>query len=189
MTRVSETHARPSSITDPNRRRPTEHHGSDLMASDAYAEGMAQTQLFAGPIYTIGYEGRTVQELLHELVRNGVELLVDVRLTPLSRKKGFSKNALAAALRDVGVEYRHQPGLGNPKDNREAFRKGHESARARYRTHVTDDAQPVIDETIEMAQHQRVALLCFEREHSECHRSCITEIAQAAHPALSVRRL
>ena len=182
-------HMNTSSMARPKEWGPTERDASDLTASDAYAQSMAQTQLFAGPIYTIGYEGRTVQELLHELVRNGVELLVDVRLTPLSRKKGFSKNALAAALRDVGVEYRHQPGLGNPKDNREAFRKGHESARARYRTHVTDDAQPVIDETIEMAQHQRVALLCFEREHSECHRSCITEIAQAAHPALSVRRL
>lgn len=60
-------------------------------------------------------------------------MLVDVRLTPLSRKPRLSKTKLAAALADVGIEYVHHRALGNPKDNRAGFREGQPASRARYR--------------------------------------------------------
>ncbi len=62
-----------------------------------------------------------------------VNVLVDVRLTPLSRKPGMSKRQLADALTAVGVEYLHLPALGNPRDNRDAFRQGDPRGRARFR--------------------------------------------------------
>src|SRR5258707_759886 len=69
----------------------------------------------------VGYEGRTVDELVAHLVAVGVSRLIDVRLTPISRKRGLSKTALGAALADVGIEYEHRRELGNPKTNRAGF--------------------------------------------------------------------
>lgn len=71
-------------------------------------------------LVTVGYEGRTAGELVVTLAEAGVDVLVDVRLTPLSRKPGLSKRQLADALAAAGVEYVHLPALGNPKDNRES---------------------------------------------------------------------
>ena len=60
-------------------------------------------------VVSIGYEGRDVHEFSDLLKKHGVSLLVDVRLNPISRKTGFSKNALAKALEGVGIGYRHEP--------------------------------------------------------------------------------
>lgn len=149
---------------------------------------MPETALHTGTIVSIGYEGRTLDEFVDLLRGHGVEVLVDVRLTPISRKKGFSKSTLSAALEAAGIEYRHEPALGNPKDNRDAFRRGLTSARSRYVRHLSNGASSTYEATVDSARTRRVALLCFERDHSQCHRSCITERAQAEHPALSVVR-
>ena len=52
-------------------------------------------------IFTIGYEGATQAELIAALEKAGVEQVIDVRAVPNSRKPGFSKNVLAAGLREV----------------------------------------------------------------------------------------
>ena len=49
-------------------------------------------------IFTIGYEGTTVPEFITALRRAGVERVIDVRALPLSRRPGFSKSPLKAAL-------------------------------------------------------------------------------------------
>ena len=75
-------------------------------------------------ICTIGYEGGTVDAFLRTLREAGVELVLDIRAAPVSRKKGFSKNQLAAHLAEAGIGYRHLRGLGTPKRGREAARGG-----------------------------------------------------------------
>ncbi|HEY0011664.1 MAG TPA: DUF488 domain-containing protein, partial [Allosphingosinicella sp.] len=75
-------------------------------------------------IFTIGYEGSTQPELIAALTGAGVERLIDVRAVPLSRKPGFSKNILAAGLREAGIDYVHLKALGTPPAGREAARKG-----------------------------------------------------------------
>ena len=75
-------------------------------------------------IFTIGYEGATQPELVAALKEAGVEQLIDVRAVPLSRKPGFSKNVLAAGLREAGIDYVHLKALGTPPEGREAARKG-----------------------------------------------------------------
>ena len=116
-------------------------------------------------IVSIGYEQRDVSELVGLLKANGVVTLIDVRLNPISRKKGFSKKALAAALGDAGIEYRHERELGNPKENRDPFRRGLESARQRYRNHLQDGPYSVYERIVDLASTSRIALLCYERDH------------------------
>ncbi|HEX8508590.1 MAG TPA: DUF488 domain-containing protein [Propionibacteriaceae bacterium] len=72
----------------------------------------------ASPLISVGYEGRDVEGLVASLTQQRVAVLVDVRLTPLSRKPGLSKKRLASTLAEHGIDYLHLPALGNPKDNR-----------------------------------------------------------------------
>ena len=137
-------------------------------------------------VVSVGYERRSIEHFVETLSLNGVELLVDVRLNPISRKRGFSKTVLARALADVGIGYRHERSLGNPKENRGPFRLGDQSARDRYVQHLQNGASTVYRSVISLARDSRIALLCYEREHSECHRSCILEMAQGEHPDLRV---
>lgn len=140
-------------------------------------------------IVSIGYEQRDIDEIVELLRSEHVELLVDVRLNAISRKRGFSKTALATALNEAGIQYRHERALGNPKPNREPFRRGDEAARQRYEQHLRDHAGAVHDELVELAGSVRLALLCFERDHTSCHRSSITAAASASNPAISIVEL
>ncbi len=65
-------------------------------------------------IFTIGYEGATVAALLAALTQAGVERLIDVRALPVSRRPGFSKTPLSAALAEAGIDYVHLRALGTP---------------------------------------------------------------------------
>lgn len=76
------------------------------------------------PIFTIGYEGATVAEFIAALTGAGVERLIDVRALPLSRRPGFSKTALKAALHEAGIECVYLRALGTPADGRDAARAG-----------------------------------------------------------------
>ena len=69
----------------------------------------------------IGYEGLSLDAFVERLVREGIAVVADVRLTPLSRKPGFSKRALTEGLAQHGIRYVHLPSLGNPKWNRAGF--------------------------------------------------------------------
>ena len=89
---------------------------------------------------TIGYQGCTIDEVIAELHRAGVALLIDVRAVPLSRKPGFSKRQLAAGLDEHGIAYVHLQGLGTPKPGRDAVRAGHpERMEPIFRHHMTSD--------------------------------------------------
>lgn len=137
-------------------------------------------------ILSLGYEGRSVEDFVEVLASHRVEVLVDVRLTPLSRRKGFSKTALSDALAGAGIDYRHEPELGNPKENREGFRIGDRAAYERYVRQLKNGAAHRYRATLELAAERRIALMCFEREHRACHRSCITEQAAADYPEVRV---
>ena len=94
----------------------------------------------ARSLVSIGYEGKTIVDLLDSLVAQRVEVLVDVRLTPLSRKPGLSKTRLANALASVGIGYVHHRALGNPKDNRDGFRAGDPASIQRYHEVLSGEA-------------------------------------------------
>lgn len=140
-------------------------------------------------IVSIGYERRDIEEFVDLLRREAVDVLVDVRLNAISRKRGFSKTALSSALGKAGIEYRHERVLGNPKPNRDPFRRGEEAARLRYENYLRDHGQDVQQELIALAGTARLALLCFERSHASCHRSSITAAACAEDPDINVVEL
>ena len=152
--------------------------------------GVRKNRVPTGAVFTIGYEGRTLDELVHRLRSNRVQVLVDVRENAVSRKPGFGKRQLSGALESSGIEYLHEPRLGNPRDNRDAFRNGSlATGKRRYMKHLNNGSRAAFDEVVQLALTKRVALLCFERAQVECHRSCIVEQAQTENPALSVTQL
>lgn len=128
-------------------------------------------------IFTIGYEGATQGEFIARLQEAGVKLLADVRAVPLSRRPGFSKNILAAGLREAGIDYVGLKALGTPPEGREAARK-HDLARLRhiYMGQLElPEAMVQAAQLLDMAAEQPTALLCFEREPACCHRSLLVE--------------
>ncbi|MDT5279907.1 MAG: hypothetical protein QOJ20_1102 [Mycobacterium sp.] len=141
-------------------------------------------------VITIGYERRTVDDVIAALVAAEVKTLVDVRLTPLSRKAGLSKRQLAARLLEAGIDYLHLPQLGNPQANREAFRRGGADAIARYRAVLaTPEGRTALDQLLRLAIQQRVALMCFERDAIECHRSTVADALAEAGGAVEIAHL
>lgn len=128
----------------------------------------------------VGYEGMDSEAFVQRLLVWKVETLVDVRLHPLSRKKGFSKRSLSELLKAADIDYLHLPALGNPKDNREGFaRPGTaegDAAHSKYKDLLKGaDAQSALEQVTEMAVQQRVAVLCFEASERGCHRQFVLE--------------
>ncbi len=139
-----------------------------------------------GSIYSIGYEGTTPEALVERLAQRGVSLLVDVRLTPVSRRPGFSRRALSAALAMAGISYVHEPLLGNPAANREAYRGGDPAARRNMRERLENGGLRAVEKLVEEARHRPVAVLCVERESDRCHRRVITDMARELAPGLEI---
>jgi uncharacterized protein (DUF488 family) len=132
-------------------------------------------------LLTIGYEGCTIDGVLAALRQAGVELLIDVSAVAASRKPGFSKRQLAAGLDAAGIRYVHLQGLGTPKPGRDAVRAGHpERMEVIYQEHMTGDRpQAELALAKDLAREQRACLLCFERDHRECHRRLVAEMVTA----------
>lgn len=138
-----------------------------------------------GVLYGVGYEGRTADQLVALLVRSGVETVVDVRLTPISRKPGLSKTKLSALLARQGISYRHEPLLGNPRDNRAGFRDGHLSeAKGRYAHKLSNGSRKALLRLIELTQSSIVAMLCVEADQHRCHRQVIAEAVEYEAPTV-----
>jgi uncharacterized protein (DUF488 family) len=133
------------------------------------------------PLATIGYEGTTIDAVVTALQDARVGLLIDVRAVPQSRKPGFSKRQLAAALEEAGIGYVHLQGLGTPKPGRDAVRAGHpERMEVIFRDHMTSDrAQVDLAQAKQFARARPACLLCFERDHNTCHRRMVAEMIVA----------
>jgi len=126
-------------------------------------------------IFTIGYQQATQPAVLSALSEAGVELLADIRARPLSRKPGFSKTSLKAAVEEAGMEYRHFRDVGTPPEGREAARRGDKETLARVYAGQLElpEALAAMAELRHLALEKRTALLCFCREASKCHRSLL----------------
>ncbi len=141
----------------------------------------------AGRIYSVGYEGMTLEGLVDRLRGAHVSVLVDVRLNPTSRKPGFSRTRLSETLYEAGIAYVHEKELGNPPDNRDSFRHGDgQDGRTRMRTILADGAGAALDRVVKLASEQRIAVLCVERDPGRCHRDVITEMALERNPAIEL---
>jgi uncharacterized protein (DUF488 family) len=132
-------------------------------------------------LLTIGYEGCTIDRVVGTLREAEARLLIDVRAVARSRKPGFSKRQLAAALDQAGIGYMHLQDLGTPKPGRDAVRAGHpERMEVIFRDHMSaDSAQAELARARGLARETAACLLCFERDHRMCHRRLVAEMIVA----------
>lgn len=126
-------------------------------------------------IYTIGYEGATMAEFLAALQTASIERVIDVRALPLSRRPGFSKTPLKAALNEAGIDYVHLKALGTPADGRSAARAGRQEDLEQIYAGQLELPEAIAQaaQMRELASEKPSALLCFEREPAQCHRSLL----------------
>lgn len=127
-------------------------------------------------LFTIGYESLRPALLLDLLKRSRVEVLLDVRALPVSRKPGFAKNALAELLTANGIEYRHVPEFGCPKDVRHAYRDSGDWARyTREFMRFLKTRESELKEFADFIAENRSCLLCLEENFHFCHRKYVAE--------------
>ncbi len=132
-----------------------------------------------GPgLVTIGYEGKSLEAYLNQLLQDSVTLLCDVRRNPLSRKYGFSKSTLKNACENVGLRYEHLPELGIASEERRELvtQADYDALFATYETEWLPNQTPkleIIRQWID--EGERVALTCYEALPCQCHRHCVAE--------------
>ena len=126
-------------------------------------------------LFTIGYEAATMAEFLAALQQAGIERVIDIRAVPNSRRPGFSKNPLTNALAEVGIDYVHLRALGTPAEGRAAARAGRQDDLERIYAGQLDLPEAIVqaEQMRELAADKPSALLCYEREPAQCHRSLL----------------
>ena len=134
-------------------------------------------------LYSIGYEKARQADLIATLKTAGVETLIDVRDRPQSRRPGFSKTQLAAALEAAGIRYVGLKALGTPPEGREA---NHKRQWERFWRIVDDklataEAEHALQEAATIAAESASCLLCYEADWHICHRSRVADILAARH--------
>jgi len=135
-------------------------------------------------IVSVGYERRSVEDLVSVLVDYGVRKLLDVREAPVSRRQGFSKRPLAARLDEAGIEYCHLRIAGNPHRR---LREDIKRCLQLYEEHLCENPQ-VVKAVAEEVLGQAVAVLCYERDHDDCHRSVLLDaLAHEGHELEVIR--
>jgi uncharacterized protein (DUF488 family) len=129
-------------------------------------------------LFTIGYEGISLEEYLNRLVKNNVRLLVDVRRNPLSMKFGFSKSLLIKYCNSLGIKYIHIPEVGIQSDMRQElhtqadYDKLFEHYKREELSKTLECQQKILSLLIE---NKRIALTCFEKDIFQCHRKHLAE--------------
>jgi uncharacterized protein (DUF488 family) len=128
-------------------------------------------------LFTIGYEGRDLEEFAERLKDFGIETLVDVRDIPVSRKKGFSKTPLSQYLQEVGIEYVHLKQLGTPKELREKVKEDgdYDYFYKEYSDYIRSQQDTV--ETLHeiVISSVNTCIMCYERDPYSCHRLVVAE--------------
>ncbi|MCX6770976.1 MAG: DUF488 domain-containing protein [Candidatus Micrarchaeota archaeon] len=135
------------------------------------------TQKRAGQIFTIGYEKKKIDEFLNLLHRNKVELLVDVRANPFSRKPSFIGSRLEKSLMDAGIGYLHVPELGIDGKYRKNLKsdKDYEELFSLYRNEMLPKNEEKARMVAKLGKKKRIALMCFETDKCHCHRGVLAE--------------
>lgn len=136
-------------------------------------------------LFTIGYEGRSVDGFVDLLLHQNIVLLCDVRKNAFSMKNGFSKTQLAGALRGVGIEYKHIPELGIESGKRKNLvsQKDYDELFEEYEKETLPSRTRWVEDVIrEVENRRRVALMCFEKEPCMCHRGSLAHTIED-HPA------
>jgi len=129
-------------------------------------------------LFTIGYEGISLENYLVRLLKNDVKVLVDVRNNPLSMKYGFSKSQLKKYCSSIGIEYLHFPQVGVQSDQRQELNSqaDYDKLFTAYRkNNLTKTTETQFEILSLLKKHKRIALTCFEANICKCHRKHLAE--------------
>ncbi|WP_423907934.1 DUF488 family protein [Candidatus Spongiihabitans sp.] len=132
---------------------------------------------FESTIYTIGYEGITLEAYINKLIKNNIKLIGDIRKNPFSRKFGFSYKALNDILPKLDIEYVHIPQLGVESNKRQDLnnKEDYKKLFDEYKT-TLPAREEALNKVLDLQKkHRRIALTCFEKHHHDCHRHCVTD--------------
>jgi len=129
-------------------------------------------------LYTIGYEGISLEAYLNKLVQNGIKVLIDVRNNPLSQKFGFSKSQLIRYCQSLNIEYIHFADVGIQSEYRQELREQND-----YDNLFDSYKEKTLPKTIStqekilaiLKSKNRIALTCFEANIHQCHRKHLAE--------------
>jgi uncharacterized protein (DUF488 family) len=126
-------------------------------------------------LMTIGYEGFKPEGFLEKLKENNVSLLVDVRQNPISRKRGFSKAHLEILLQENNINYIHFQKLGTPRELRNHLKEDgdYEGFFEEYKDYLMNQ-KGWLDYLKGLVEKTTCCLMCFEKDHQECHRQVIS---------------
>lgn len=129
-------------------------------------------------LFTIGYEGLTLEQYLNKLIVSDVRVLCDVRNNPMSMKYGFSKSQLQNACEQVGIVYKHFPEVGIQSAERQNLvtQGDYDKLFARYKNENLSQTKSIQHQIFELLeQNKRIALTCFEQNVCQCHRKPLSE--------------
>ncbi|HEY5910000.1 MAG TPA: DUF488 family protein [Verrucomicrobiae bacterium] len=144
-------------------------------------------------LLTIGYEGKTLETFLNQLLRESVTMLCDVRRNPISRKFGFSKSTLSSACEKIDIRYEHVPELGIASGERQELhtQADYDALFDEYeRTQLPKQTAALSKLIGWLKEGHRMALTCFELDPQQCHRHCVAEaLAARIGKSLTVRHL
>jgi len=129
-------------------------------------------------LYTIGYEGISLESYLNKLIKSDIRVLVDVRNNPISQKFGFSKPLLMRYCASLNIEYMHYPEVGIQSAFRQELK-----TQADYDNLFEEYKDQTLTRTLSIQQSilnlltekQRIALTCFEANINQCHRKHLAE--------------
>ena len=127
-------------------------------------------------LFTIGYEGISIENYINKLIINDVNVLCDVRKNAYSQKYGFSKKTLELACKGADIEYIHIPALGIVSNKRQNLHSqaDYDSLFQEYTdTTLVKNKDSLLNIRSLLDKGKRVALTCFEKDPKQCHRTCV----------------
>lgn len=137
-------------------------------------------------LYTIGYEGLSIDRFVQLLILQNIKTLVDVRKNAFSMRPEFRKKNLEMALSEAGIQYYLMPEVGIPSSNRKEFLPS--GKRCDLFMWYVENTLPLCEEyasvVAELVSRENVALMCYEKDPKDCHRSLFAEYCQRVQPSI-----
>ena len=124
-------------------------------------------------LFSIGYEGSSIDAYLNLLIQNNIKLLCDVRKNAFSMKYGFSKNQLSKYCENLHIKYIHISDLGIESKSRKNLntQEDYYHLFKDYEFYLKDKEKSLRYIKQLLAEYKRIALTCFEKDYQHCHRS------------------
>ena len=135
-------------------------------------------------LYTIGYEGISLEAYLNKLIKHDIKVLVDVRNNPLSQKFGFSKSQLIRYCEGLNIGYIHFADVGIQSEYRQELKEqsDYDSLFDCYKKKTLPKTISTQEKILALLKdNKRIALTCFEANICQCHRRHLAEAITQLH--------